>query len=302
MSTTASTTAVKILLKNTWFLSSDGFKQGYVFIEGSRISETGEGETPPEYELAELVYDFERESLVVHGYSVLVDIVEYVFRGIPGIDLSVFTIDELKKLANVGIVNSYVNGVTLPVAITSYPEVIARVARENMMRIVLITQRGTVSKSPYVLLLEVDNNRVYYEDKAIGYYEDFTCTPSKINEKCKIIDTRGYGNLLTAIEEVFRSIGPEKAITLLTNPYRLVGIDSGYVEKNSTSDLVIHDTRNPLKTMPLWSSENLYRLLARSQQPDIVFINGDVFYEHGENLAIPVVKIHEVIKKLNKPK
>jgi hypothetical protein len=29
----------------------------------------------------------------------------------------------------------------------------------------------------------------------------------------------------------------------------------------------------------------------------MVFIGGDIFYDHGENLAIPVVKIHELIKR-----
>jgi len=42
---------------------------------------------------------------------------------------------------------------------------------------------------------------------------------------------------------------------------------------------------------------NMEKLVMRAQQPDIVFIGGDIFYDHGENLAIPVVKIHEIIKK-----
>jgi len=144
-------------------LSSSGFKYGYVFINGSRIEDAGEGDPPPEYELVELMYDFEGDALVTHGYSVVVDIVEYVLRGLDNIDLSIFTREELRKLANVGLVNSYINGVTLPVAITSKPEVVADVARENMMRIALIVDRGTVSRNPFLLLLEVDNGKVYFE-------------------------------------------------------------------------------------------------------------------------------------------
>ncbi len=294
----ASGMATKTLLKNTWFLSSSGFKYGYVFINGSRIEDAGEGDPPPEYELVELMYDFEGDALVTHGYSVVVDIVEYVLRGLDNIDLSIFTREELRKLANVGLVNSYINGVTLPVAITSKPEVVADVARENMMRIALIVDRGTVSRNPFLLLLEVDNGKVYFEDRVIGEYNTVICKPKTITSECRILDTRQYGNTTTAIEEAFMTIGDaHKAIELLTNTYRLTGVDSGYIEKNSASDLIIHDMKNPLKTLPLVKTANMEKLVMRAQQPDIVFIGGDIFYDHGENLAIPVVKIHEIIKK-----
>ncbi|MEM4717402.1 MAG: hypothetical protein QXE81_01415 [Desulfurococcaceae archaeon] len=291
-------TATKCLLKNTWFLSSSGFKHGYVFINGSRIDDTNEGESPPEYELAELVYDFQGDSVVAHGYSIVTDIVEYTTRGLDNIDLSVFTREELRKLAKVGVVNAYINGVTLPVTITNHPEIIIDIARENSIRIGLIVDRGVVSKNPFTVLFEVEENWVYYEDRKISEMSKFICQSSMLSNECLIIDGRGYGNLSTAIEEVFKESGNfERAFKLLTNTYRLAGIDNGFVDNGSSSDIIIYDLKNPLKSLPIRDVSNLYKLLSRSQQPDIVFIGGDVFYDHGENLAIAIVKIHELFKK-----
>ena len=294
----ASGYATRTLLKNTWYLSSSGFKYGYVFLDSTRISDVGEGEPPPEYELADLLYDFNGDAVVFHGYSLILDVVEYVFRGLQGVDLSIFTREELKKLANVGLVNSYINGVTLPIAITMHPEVVVDVARENMMRVGLVVERGTVAGNPFTVLLEVDEGKLYHGDRVIGEYSKLICTPSRVNTDCSIVDARGYGNVLTAIEEVFAHTGnPDQSLRILTSTYRVTGIDSGFVEKASTSDLLIHDVKNPLKTIPLTMQENLYQIAVRSQQPDMVFIGGDIFYDHGENLAIPVVKINELLKK-----
>jgi hypothetical protein len=288
----------RCLFKNAWYLSSTGFKQGYVFIYGTRIRDTGEGEPEPEYELSELVYDFNGDAVIAHGYSLLVDIVEYVVRGIRDFDLSVFTREELRKLAKAGVVNAYMSGVTLPVASTSHPEVVVDIARENSLRLGIIAERGTVSGNPFTVLLEQDGEYIYYEDKKISHYSSAICKPSEIRDNCVLVDARGYGNTTTAIEEVYMATGdPSLSFKLLTNLYRATGIDNGFVEKDSASDLIIYDLKNPLKSMPLINGDHSYKLLARSQQPDIVFIGGDVFYEHGENLAIPVVKINEILKK-----
>lgn len=290
-------TATKCLLKNTWFLSSSGFKHGYIFINGSRIDIADEGEPPPEYELVELVYDFQGDSVITHGYSLVTDIVEYTVRGLDNVDLGVFTREELRKLAKVGVVNAYINGVTLPVAITDHPEIIVDIARENSVRIGLIVNRGIISKNPFTILFEIEDNWVYYEDKRIGEKSKLLCQPSSLNENCLLIDGREYGNISTVIEEVYKHAeSVEMAFKLLTNTYRLAGIDNGYIDKGSSSDILIHDLKNPLKSLPIGDVKNLYKLLLRSQQPDIVFIGGDIFYDHGENLAIPVVKIHELFK------
>lgn len=290
--------ALRCLLKNTWYLSSKGFNKGYVYIYGGRVEEVGEGEPEPEYELADLLYDFEGDALAVHGYSVVLDVVEYVVRGVSGVDLTVFTREELKKLAKIGVVNAYTNGITLPVAITKYPEVVVDVARENGVRIGLIVERGVVSKTPFTPILEVENGYLYYEDKRLGLLEKTLCTPLNPTEDCLIVDARGYGNTLTAVEEVYRlAKTPERGYQLLTGFYRVAGLDSGYLDKNAASDIIVYDTRNPMKTIPMTDLTSLYTLLKRSLQPDLVFVGGDVFYEKGENLAIPVVKVNELFKK-----
>ncbi|MEM1772807.1 MAG: hypothetical protein QXQ71_03180 [Desulfurococcaceae archaeon] len=288
----------RCLFKNTWYLSSSGFKYGYVFVYGTRIQDDGEGEPDPELELSELVYDFNGDAVIAHGYSLLVDIVEYVVRGLSGIDLSVFTREELRKIAKAGLVNAYMNGITLPVARTNHPEVIVDIARENSFRIGIIADRGTVARNPFIVLLELDGQWVYLDDRKIGEYSTVICKPSEPRNTCILPDARGYGNITTAIEETYTTArDPLLSFRILTNFYRTTGIDNGFVEKGSASDLIIYDLKNPLKTMPLITLEHPYKLLARSQQPDVVFIGGDVFYEQGENLAIPVVKINEIIKK-----
>lgn len=290
--------AVRCLIKNTWYISSTGFGQGYVYLYGSRVEDVGEGEPPPEYELAELLYDFEGDALVAHGYSLLVDIVEFPVRGLEGFDLSVFTREELKKLARIGVVNAYINGVTLPVAITSHPEVIADVARESGMRIGIVAARGTAPRLALTPLLEVEDGWLYYEDRRIGRVESSICSPGNVAGDCLLVDARGYGNTLTAVEEVYRGAqSPEQAYRTLTNFYRITGVDSGYVDKNSASDLVVYDLKNPLKSIPVTSPASLYSLLRRAQQPDIVFVGGDVFFERGENLAIPLTKVNDLLKQ-----
>lgn len=291
--------ATRSLLKNTWFLAENGFKHGYVFMYGSRIEDAGEGEPAPEYELVELVYDFEGYAVAVHGYSLMVDLVEYVVRNIGDVDLSIFTKDELKKLANVGVVNAYTSGVTLPITRTNHPEVVVEIARENNIRIGIVAERGTVSRrNPFTLLLEVDGGWVYHGDRKIGEYDRLVCKPTNPHANCAIVDARGYGNIVTAIEEVYREMcSPEVSYRILTGPYRVGEIDSGFIEKRSSSDIIVYDLKNPLKAIPIKSAKHAYALLSRSQQPDIVFVGGDLFYEHGENLAIPVVKINELLRK-----
>jgi len=291
--------ATRSLLKNVWFLASNGFKYGYVFTYGPRVEDAGEGEPKPEYELAELVYDFEGDAVVVHGYSLLVDLVEYVVRGVNDIDLSVFTKEELKKLTKVGVVNAYTSGVTLPVTFTEYPEVVADVAREDNIRIGIVAERGVVSsKSPFILLFELDRGYLYRDDEKLGEYTSLSCKPFSPKETCILVDARGYGNVVTAIEEVYRSTGcPELSYRILTGVYRAGGIDRGFVEENASSDILVYDLRNPLRAIPIKSVKHAYTLLSRSQQPDIVFIGGDVFYEFGENLAIPVTRVNNILKK-----
>ena len=290
-------TTARILLKNTWFLTNKGFEKGFVFLYGSKIEDTG-SEVNPEYEFSELVYDFEYQAVITHGYSLLVDLVEYTTRQLGDIDLSVLTRSELKKLAEVGVVNAYTNGITLPVTITKYPEVVSDIARENSIRIGLIVERNTVVRNPYISLLEVDEGWIYYGDQKLIEYKDLTCKPGMLHDKCVLIDARGYGNLVTAIEETYRGNNPLLSYNKLTGLYRVLGVDNGFVEKGSASDLVLFDLRNPLKSAPVSDEKRLYNILVRAQQPDIVFIGGEIFYEFGENLAIPLVKIGEILKKI----
>lgn len=291
-------TATRSLLKNTWFLTSSGFKQGYVFIHGTRVEDVGEEEPAPEYELAELVYDFEGNAIVIHGYSIVVDLLEYVTRAIGQPDISTLTKQEAKKLVEVGLVNAYMNGVTMPIAMSEHPEVVIDAARENGVRVGILAERGTVPSNPFAVVFEIDGSNIYYQDKKLGSV-DLICRPYKLGKDCLFLNAKGYGNLLTAIEEAYRALGDElESYRLLTQPYRLSEVDTGFVEKGVASDILVYDLRNPLKVAPVLGEHVLYKVISRSQQPDVVFIGGDVFYEFGENLAIPVVKVHEIAKKI----
>jgi hypothetical protein len=295
----SSLTASRSLLNNIWYLSRSGFKKGFVFLYGTRVMDEGE-EPVPEYELSELVIDFEGKALIVHGYSLLVDIVEYVFRGVSSnVDLSVLSRDEIKKLAEVGLVNAYISGVTLPVAYTRHIEAVVNAARENGVRVGILAERGTVSSNPFLVLFEIDSGKLYFEDRVLGTVEKSVCTPHRAGNNCVLVDARGYGNTLTAVEEVYRSVSSVKeAYEILTKPYRIAGVDEGYVEKGSASDLIVYDLRNPLKASPHSREDHLYAVMARSQQPDIVFVGGDVFFEFGENLAIPISRVDTILVKL----
>ncbi|MCC6041423.1 MAG: hypothetical protein LM557_04535 [Desulfurococcaceae archaeon] len=296
----SSITATRSLLSNAWYFSKIGFKRGFVFLYGSRVMDEGE-EPLPEYELSELIIDFEGKALILHGYSLLLDIVEYVFRGMKNrVDLSVLSKEEIKELAEVGLVNAYMSGVTLPLAVTEHVSVLADAARENGVRAGVIAERGTVTTNPFLLVFEVDNERLYYQDKVIGGVDEVLCTPQRVKNTCLIVDARGYGNTLTAIEEVYRSSHSVKeAYEILTGPYRASGVDEGYVVKGAASDLIVYDLRNPLKAGLQSKKDYLYSIIARSQQPDIVFVGGDVFYEFGENLAIPISRVDRVVAKLD---
>ena len=295
--------ASRSLLNNAWYISKSGFKRGFLFLYGSRVADEGE-EPLPEYELSELVIDFEGRALVIHGYSLLVDLVEYVFRRIhSNVDLSVLTREEVKKLAEIGLVNAYMSGVTLPVTRTRYVEAVIDAARENGIRIGVLAERGSLSSNPFVVLFEIDSEKLYFEDKALGNLNEVVCKPQNASSQCILVDARGYGNTLTAIEEVYMSaLSIKEAYEVLTRPYRVVGLDDGYVEKGSTSDLIVYDLRNPLKASPCTSEDHLYAVIARSQQPDIVFVSGDVFFEFGENLAIPVSRVDNILIKLGEVK
>jgi len=280
-------------------MSKSGFKRGFVFLYGSRVVDVGE-EALPEYELSELVIDFESKALILHGYSILLDIVDYVFRGIRGnLDLSTLTREETKKLAEIGLVNAYISGVTLPVAFTEYTTALADAARENGVRAGVLVERGTLSTNPFLVVFEIENGKLYFQDKVLGDLNEVLCTPQRVKNTCVVVDARGYGNTLTAVEEVYRSTPSViEAYEVLTKPYRVAGIDDGYVEKGSASDLIVYDLRNPLKTSPYSKVEYFYTVIARSQQPDIVFVSGDVFYEFGENLAIPVSRVDNILVKI----
>lgn len=289
---------IRILLNNTWYLEPDGFKKGYVFIDGFYIKSTGE-EPEPEYELSELQYDFNGYGIVIHGYSVVIDTLEYFFKGFKEIDYSIFTRQELKKIMEATLLRSYISGVTLPIIETPFIDIVMDIARENSLKVGVITEEGsgrdTVDRN--VFFLTRRNNGLYYGDKLLGEIKEI-CKPSDVDQECLVIDTRGYGAVSTAIEIVFKKLGdPSLAYRVLTNPYRLLRVDNGFVQASSSADLLIHDLREPLKSFPIYRPEQCYEVLWRTSTPDMVLVNGNVIYERGENLVFSLSKLHEIIGK-----
>ncbi|MEM3926841.1 MAG: hypothetical protein QXU13_04605 [Desulfurococcaceae archaeon] len=292
---------VKILFNNTWYLEPGGFRKGFIFVDGLFVKSTG-AEPEPEYEFSELSYDLGGYGVVVHGYSMIIDTLEYFLKGFR--DYSIFTKQELKKIMEASLLRSYVSGVTLPIVETPFVDLVMDIAREYSFRIGVIVRHDDrydfMDKN--ILFIVKKNNNLYSNDKVITQANS-VCKPEDVSPDCNIIDARGYGALFTGIEIVFKRLrNPLLAYRLLTNPYRLLSVDDGFVQSGASADLLVYDLKDPLKSLPLSDPEQCYEVLSRTSTPDIVVVNGNVVYERGENLVFTLSKLHEIVGKAIKSK
>ncbi|MEZ0394320.1 MAG: hypothetical protein ABWK00_04680 [Desulfurococcaceae archaeon] len=291
--------AVRTLLKNVVYLADDGPRSGFVFFDATGVRDVGT-EYEPEYELAELVYDFGGGGVVVHGFSALVDIAEFVFRGFNDVDFSVFDRSELKMFAEVGLASAISSGITLPVVMTGLEDVVREVARQQGLKMIFISETMTEDEVPGSIVVNLIGETMFHDGKALGSVRDLICSPHNLSGKCLFLDLRGplgpRGRLHAFAET---GLGFTELYAELVKPYRYFSVDGGHVNKGSRSDLLLYDLRDPFKAAPLRALDDVLRALSRWPAPDLVFVGGDIFYEKGEHLAvIPSPKIHSILNKV----
>lgn len=276
------TSGTRILLKNTYYITAEGWKKGFIYIEGDRIREDGQ-EPDPLHELSELQYDAEWKGVVIHGLSAIVDTYEYIGRG-GQVDFSVFSRHELKALAELGLSVALSHGITLPVVLSTHHDVVVNVLKENNLPgIVLWNQEPTTVGN--IIYLQLKNGMVISERGLLGDTKTLICRPSIINEKCVFIDLRGALDPKSAIHMALQHAPPERLYNILTEPYRRLGLDNGYTDKNNLSDIVYYRTLNPDTLYPMRSPLDAWTIFSRLPQPEVVVVRGEVTYEKGEHLV-----------------
>lgn len=287
---------VRVLLNKVYY-RKNALSKGFIYFDESGVIDEGE-EPEPEYELSELVYNFDYNVYVTHGFSVLVNVSNYIFRG-GRRDASIFTKEDIKKIIYAALFELTLNGVTLPVVMDENPEIVAETAHMNGLMVALMVERGTCRKYPDTLYIEVDNEALYVYDEKIGLINDLVCRVDNVNNKCVFLNISGEStwNISSILYHIVKSTRMDlsEALNILTKPYRALGLDNGIVEKKSRSDLIAYDLRNSLFTSTI---DRVEEVVLRGYPPDYVFIRGDVYFEKNEALIIVPIKIHDIV--LNK--
>ncbi len=278
----------RILLKNLHYYSDGMVRKGFIYVEDHLVRDIGE-EAPPEYELSDVVYDFNNQAYAVHGFSMVLNGVEQPFSGVAHPDLSVYTEEELEKIALNVITLYYSLGVTLPVIETEYPGVVNKAAKEHGLQLVLVHDRGVVPHYTNMLYIERDGGKLYYQDSFTGFEDRVFCTPEKYGEDCIAIDARRVDLPHPSVISALSRVDLDRILEALSKPYKSLGLDSGCLGKGSRSDILVYDLRSPLKQQPL-IPEVLFRTPFKNLQPDLVLVKGDFALEYGEVLTVSLSK------------
>ncbi|AFL66967.1 hypothetical protein [Desulfurococcus amylolyticus] len=289
---------IRVLLSNLWFPSRDGVVKGVIFLENGKIGFIGE--TPePEHELSELQYDFQGHAIALHGFSAIVDLVEYPFRRLGINDFSTLSRDELERLAEVGFANALANGITMPIVYTEHLKPVEKISRELGIKVVIIHEGEVVEKSGLYYLLVKEGN-IYFNDEKIGVLSDITCSPQRITEKCRIMDLRSTGSTISSLSILYESgVDSGRLYRILVEPYRITRVGEGVIDVNEIADLQVIDLGNPLKASIIRHEDDFWATVSRFMDPDIVFVNGESYYERGEHLVVPVKNITGILDKIS---
>jgi len=178
---------IHVLLNNIYYRKQHVVEKGYVFFNNEAIIDLGE-EPKPEYDLAELLYDYEYRAYVVHGFSVASGLSNYPFRGLEGFDPASYSDNELEEFIQAGFYELYMNGITLPIIIDARPELVNKVVKENEYKAVIMHERGVLKQYSGIAYIEIDNGILYYMDRRIGLIENIVCRLNEIRDDCHILD------------------------------------------------------------------------------------------------------------------
>ncbi|OYT40793.1 MAG: hypothetical protein B6U89_01045 [Desulfurococcales archaeon ex4484_58] len=276
--------SIHVLLNKILFLSRGTVYKGFIFFNNEEVIDQGE-EPHPEYELSELVISYDYRGFALHGFSLATSLSNYPFRGLNSFDLSTYSVDEIKSFIYAGFYELLMNGVTLPIIIDEKPELVNRVAKEHDLKTIIIHEEGTIKHYQGINYIEIKDEKLYFNGEEIGDKNIF-CTIKSLTEKCSILDISGSVTFnVSSIINYLLIDGYEmnSIIKLLTRPYKLLGFDHGVIDIKSEPDILVYDLKNSLKTVPY---EKAYYSISRGYQPDQVFIQGDLFFDHGEPLVL----------------
>lgn len=285
----------RTLLNNVLYFKNNEVTSGFIYFNNERIIDTGL-EPSPEYELSELVINYENGALAIHGFSVAIDVFKYILKN----KYSRETIDtlsnsELEKIVNNVLYELYLNGVTLPVIHSYRIDIVNKVIKENNLEAVLI-HSGELREYNDVHYIVVEDNQLIHRDRVLGDIDTTICRYESLTSNCLFIDTTDSltQNVSFIINNLLRKTNNsfEQAISLLYKPYVSLGIDNGELLNGSKPDIVIHDLRNSLKTLP---RSIVKYVLLKGYVPEQVFVKGDLFFDRGEPLVLFQHKIYSII-------
>ena len=282
----------RTLINNTYILTGKTVIKGFLFFDNEKIIDIGT-EASPEYELAEYVMDYEYKAVALHGFSVATRLSNYPFRGISDYDLNTFTKEEIKEFIQAGLYELILNGITLPIIIDEYPELVAEVLRHFNINGVIVSDT-TIKTYPGIQYLFVENNIVKYKDEKLGEFNKLFCRVNQVNDECSFLDISDLPTYnLSAISLIANQLGREETfMNLITKAYKVLGIDNGVIDKGAKPDIILYDLRDSLKTLP---AKSINSIILRGYPPDQVYLGGDIFFDHGESLVFTRTDLSQII-------
>ncbi|MEM4619415.1 MAG: hypothetical protein QW607_04290 [Desulfurococcaceae archaeon] len=282
---------VYTLLNNLYYLKNNGLNHGFIYFNTEKIIEIGE-KPSPEYELSELIIDYEHRALALHGFSIAIDVFKYVFReNYSEEKLSTLSSVELEKIASNVLYELYMNGITLPVIYGHRVDIVEKVVKENNLETVFI-HSGELREYSGLKYILLKNNRLIYREIDLGEYGKIVCNSSFVTKDCVFLDTTHMFSQNTSLilYDIMKNNGLnlDQSLIYLFKPYIVLGIDNGDLNKNSRPDIIVHDFRNSLKTTSFKTMKNV---LLKTYTPDQVFVKGELFFDRGESLVLQQYRV-----------
>ncbi len=285
---------VRTLISKIYYRGKE-LLRGFILFDEERIIDHGT-EPEPEYELSELVINHEYKAYVVHGFSIALDPLKYPFRGFnEEIDLSIYSVDELKQIGLAAFYELYMNGVTLPIVYGEHAEIVNNIAREHNLSLAIIDEDKTLPRYKGVIYLDRRDDKLYLDERELGVYDELICSISRITRNCLAIDVKEFFTLnvsfiASKIYEVTGSL--TKTIELLVKPYIMLDLDNGYIDKEAKPDILVYSFRDSRKLVPY---NKIEYVVLRGYPPDQVFVNGDMFFDKGEPLVLLPVELNTLL-------
>ncbi len=278
----------RVLFKNIYMYTVNGLSKGFIYVEDGVMKDYGL-EPRPEYELSELVYDFEYKAIAFYGFSYAIKPSTYPYRcsyireGVR---------ENVEKYIKASLIESIRHGLTYPIIFDSpaYIDRIIQVLRTTNLKAGIVLDRDSIDyyrkyssfKNIEFIILDGDLEVCGEDVTCIGM--DDVCSEDNASQSCSLL----YIEYTTIPYLVYhrlsaKGVSPKQVFKLLTSGYRLLKLGSGFIEKNVIADILVYDLRD-LKT-PLLRNDPL-SIVFRGYPPDIIVLNGEVVVEREYNYIV----------------